>query len=630
MLFGPFRLDGTRRTLRRDGHEVTLTARLFDTLLYLAQNPDRLVPRDELQSAVWGTRVVEAGNLQKAISELRKALQAEGVTGSIIVTVPGRGFRFALPVSFEPDNIANAQQDSLGELGGATPLAGDWTARLWRTQAALGIALATALVAGVAVAVVGRAGWHSAGQPPAFAPPPRSIAIMAFTNMSGDPGQDYMSDGIAEELIDALDRVGRLRVAARLSSFAFKGRQTPVSEVARQLNVGTVLEGSVRRDGTRLRVIARLIDASSGFQLWSRHYDRPWGDVLTTQEDIAQAVASALKVSLLDKDVAKLILGGSGNPKAMDAYLRGMHLMMGMDRRNFPAALAAFEEAVTADRNFALAYTGCAYAQADIAYDMGHPDSAPAAEMRHEARASANRAIALASGLAEAHAALAAVLTDVFLDPAGAVAEAGRAVALEPGSLSGQAQLAKALMDLGKLEESVAVAKHLTEMEPLLPNLWEVYAYVLYNARRYAEAANALGHVRALSGTLPPMAAGVLTSLELMTGDPGAAAANCLGGSQEIRRSMCLAIAYNALGRQDDARAQLAAAQSAANYTPYVGAVIFAQWGDPDRALDALQAAYAARDPKLEKLKVDPFLDPIRRTKRFADIARQLNFSVRN
>jgi TolB-like protein/DNA-binding winged helix-turn-helix (wHTH) protein len=619
-VFGPFRLDPLRRILRRNDSEVTLTARLFDTLLYLVQNPERLVTRDELESAVWGGRVVEEGNLQKAISALRKALHTEAGADTIIITVPGRGFRFALPVAFEPEDIPAAGQGAIAAASNLPPLATARPARLWRALTALG-------VAAVAVAMVGDAVWHFAGRPQRFAPPPHSIAIMAFTNMSGDPAQDYMADGISEELIDALDRVGRLRVAARLSSFAYKGRPISVSDIARQLNVGAVLEGSVRRDGGQVRIITQLIDATTGFQLWSRRYDRAWGDVLTVQEDIAQAVASALKVSLLGDDVAKLNLGGTPNPKAMDAYLRGMHLFEGLDRRDLPRALAAFDEAIAADPDFALAWCGRSYAQSDIEYDMGNPNAAAARDMRNGARASANRAIALAPRLADAHVALAGVLSANFIDPADAVVELRQAVALEPGNQSGQANLAEALMNTGAVAEGVAIAKRLAEADPLLPWGWEVYAYVLLNAHRYEDAMDALGHEKALSGTLPPMAAWVLVQVELLGGDVKAAAANCEAGSKGIRQNICLAIAYHALGRQHEALAQLAAVQSAANYSSYSAATIFAQWGETDRALNALQAAYAARDPKLEELRADPLLDPIRATPEFNDIERRLHLS---
>src|SRR5271156_4233858 len=179
--------------------------------------------------------------------------------------------------------------------------------------------------------------------PAAFAPPPHSVAVLPFVNLSGDKEQEYFSDGLTEEMLNSLSEINELQVAARTSSFYFKGKDVDLGTVAHKLNVGAVLEGSVRRSEHTVRITAQLVNAVTGFHLWSKTYDRDLGDVLKLQSEIATAVASALKVTLLGDVAAKVELGGTGNPAALDAYLRGLKAARSIhDTKDLPAAIAAF------------------------------------------------------------------------------------------------------------------------------------------------------------------------------------------------------------------------------------------------------------------------------------------------
>jgi len=180
-------------------------------------------------------------------------------------------------------------------------------------------------------AAISTATSSPAAQPAAFSPPPYSIAVLPFVNMSGDKDQDYFSDGLTEELLNSLAEINELQVAARTSAFSFKGKDTDIGTIARKLNVGAVLEGSVRRSGNTVRITAQLINPITGFHLWSHTYDRDLGDVLKLQADIASAVASALKVTLLEEDATKIELGGTRVPAAFDAYLRGWKTLYGAE-----------------------------------------------------------------------------------------------------------------------------------------------------------------------------------------------------------------------------------------------------------------------------------------------------------
>src|SRR5580692_11170611 len=191
----------------------------------------------------------------------------------------------------------------------------------------------------------------------AFAPPAHSIAVLPFVNMSGEKDQEYFSDGLTAELLNSLSRITELQVAARTSAFSFKGKDTDIGTIARKLNVATVLEGSVRRSGNTLRITTQLINAVTGFHLWSKTYDRDLGDVLKLQTEIATAVASALKVTLLGDVAARVELGGTRNPAACDAYLRGAKAYSSIrDAKDHPTALAAYTDAIRLDPQYALAW----------------------------------------------------------------------------------------------------------------------------------------------------------------------------------------------------------------------------------------------------------------------------------
>jgi len=232
----------------------------------------------------------------------------------------------------------------------------------------------------------------------AFNPPPHSIAVLPFVNISGDTEQEYFSDGLTEELLNSLAAIEGLQVAARTSSFSFK-EHPDIAAVAHRLNVALVLEGSVRRSEHTVRVSAQLVNAATGFRVWSKTYDRDLGDVLKLQTDIATAVAQELKVTLLGDVAAKIELGGTRNPAAFDAYLRGRKAHARGDAKAYPDAVAAYTDAIRLDPNYALAFAG-----RSIAYSNYAGESAPGTAIREssdKALADAHQALAIAPEPAE-------------------------------------------------------------------------------------------------------------------------------------------------------------------------------------------------------------------------------------
>jgi TolB-like protein/DNA-binding winged helix-turn-helix (wHTH) protein/Flp pilus assembly protein TadD len=626
--FGPFRLDPVRRTLTREGTAIKLAARLFDTLLYLIEAQGRIVEKDELLAAIWPGRIVEEGNLAQAISTLRKALQTDGGAENYIVTTPGRGYRFAAPVRVEggapdPAMLSLPQApDVRPALGPAMPGAG----KTWRRRAGVMIAAATMAI-GAAVAITA---LRPRGDPetPAFAPPPHSVAVLAFTNMSGDPSQDYFSDGLAEELIDTLGLINQIHVAARVSAFSFKGKPATVAEIARALNVGAVLDGSVRREGNRVRIAVHLIDARTGYQTWSKTYDRDQGGILKLEAEIARAVTESLQVRLAGDETGRLPPGGTGNPAALDAFLRGMSLKNGGNQSaaTAQAALAAFGQAVSLDPNYALAQTWRAKTLCDLAMIGAFPDAALAQTKFAEALANADKAIALAPQLGVAHAVRGYILANGFLNFVAADASVTQALALAPEDPLVLATFAYQEANYGRSGKALAVLRRAADHDPLNPRSYSNLATVQFYARDYQGALESLRHELALRGQSTIRIVGFTGLNQLLSGDAAAARQTCAAEQDWLHR-VCLAAALHTLGKQDEAADVLARLHTTmGDDGAYQYAQVYAQWGDAPNAVHWLQAAYRLRDPGMTALKVDPLLDPVRNAPGFTDIERMMNF----
>ena len=459
-----------------------------------------------------------------------------------------------------------------------------------------------------------------------FNPPPHSIAVLPFVNISGDKEQEYFSDGLTEELLNDLARIDELQVAARTSAFSFKGKDTDIGTVARKLNVGAVLEGSVRRSVHRVRVTAQLINAITGFHLWSATYDRDLGDVLKLQTEIASAVASALKVTLLRDVATEMKVGGTRNPAAYDAYLRSTTAYWRVrSASDNESVRAGYQEAVRLDPNFALGYAGWSLALGAYAQNFAHGPAV--GDFIRQARAPALKAVALAPELAEGHLALAGVQGE-SLDFAGASKEYDRAMALAPGNARVLRDYGNFAVLMGRTDAGIAAVRRATVLDPL--NAWSYsdLSAALWMARRYDEALAAYQDSLALRPTDPHwLANGAMIYYAL--GDFEKMRTVCEGVEQaDIQNYQdCLALAYHKLGRPTDAASALARFKALEDDAGAYGyAQIYAQWGNTREALTWLETALRLRDRNLIGLKTDPLLDPLRKEPRFQAIERELKF----
>ncbi len=466
---------------------------------------------------------------------------------------------------------------------------------------------------------------HLTPTPAAFAPPPHSIAVLPFVNLSGDKEQEYFSDGLTEELLNSLAEINELQVAARTSAFSFKGKDNDIGMIARKLNVGAVLEGSVRRSAHTIRITAQLINAVTGFHLWSKTYDRDLGDVLKLQTEIATAVSEALKVTLLGDVAAKIELGGTHNPAAFDAYLRASRAYASRhEAKAVPTAIAAYTEAIDLDPNYALAFAGRSRAFATYATEVA--EGAEVRESFIKAEADAKRAIELAPDLAAGHMALARVFQTGTLDFARAREEYERAQVLAPGNATVLSASAGFAAIMGHSGAGIAALRRAVVLDPLSSTPYGALGEALYAARRYGEAARVFSQGIIVDPNFKLTYA--FRGLALYgLGDLEKARASCESQRDDWLSQVCLAVVYNKLGRRADAEAVLAKLKAAqGDDAAYQYAQIYAQWGARPKALEWLDKAMSVRDPGLEFLKADPLFDPLRKEPRFQAIEQELKF----
>jgi TolB-like protein len=448
--------------------------------------------------------------------------------------------------------------------------------------------------------------------------------VLPFVNLSGDKEQEYFSDGLTEELLNSLAEINELQVAARTSAFSFKGKDTDIGTIARKLNVGAVLEGSVRRSANTIRITAQLINAVTGFHLWSKTYDRDSGDVLKLQAEIATAVASALKVTLLGDVAAKVELGGTHNPAAFDAYLRGAKAVSSRhESKDLLPAIDAYTEAIRLDPHYALAFAGRSIA---LSTAVGEAETEAAIrEGNDKAQADARQALALAPDLAQAHLALASV-SEYTLDFTQASEAYERALALAPGNAEVLRPSGRFAAWMGHFDAGLAAARRAVVLDPLARESHSALGRALYAGRRYEDAVAAFAEVISLEPNYTATY-GERGLAYYGLGNLERARASCETKPDFWFSQWCLSVVYDKLGRHADAEAELAKLKVyGGNTLAYQYAMIYAQWGNRAKALEWLETALRLRDPGLVYLKTDPLMDPLRKEPRFQAVMRELKF----
>jgi TolB-like protein/Flp pilus assembly protein TadD len=452
----------------------------------------------------------------------------------------------------------------------------------------------------------------------------RSIAVLPFVDMSEKKDQEYFSDGLSDELINLLGKIPGLRVPARTSSFYFKGRQSTLPEIGRVLNVSHVLEGSVRKSGSALRISAELISVTNDTRVWSETYDRTLDDVFKVQDDIAGAVVAALKVSMLGD--TKTRAAPTNNSEAYLHYLRGQESAASGNSANLDTAVTELQKAVALDPSFAEAWVGlgATYTTGFALWGRGGYDSA-----RRDAMSALQRALALNPQLAGAHAELARVYFTIDWNTAAAQAELKRALAIDPKNgtalwLSGYIANSE-----GRFDEAIAIHSRLRENDPLRVDSYRQLGNTYYRAGRLDEGAALLADTakRFPTATTIHYRLGLA---RLVQDQPQAALAEFTLEQDPDFRLVGPPLALDRLGLKQEADKVLAQAltiETVVNAAAYQVALIYAARGDADRAFQWLERAYRQRDPGMLWMKYDPLLRPLSRDPRFKSLLAEMHQS---
>jgi serine/threonine-protein kinase len=450
--------------------------------------------------------------------------------------------------------------------------------------------------------------------------PHKSIAVLPLLNESGDPKDEYFSDGLSEELIAALAQVTGLKVIGRSSSFRFKDRKEEPKTIGEKLGVSTLLEGTVRKQGDRVRIVAELINVDDGIELWTRTFDRELKDIFTVQEEIARAVAESLKVTLLRADGRSVRGSAPSNVEAYNVYLQGHFYFLRRNVEDFRKAIGYYDQAIQLDPDYALAYAERAEAWTLLGDLTGQrPTAYP------KAKSDAEKAVAIAPALAEARAALGWVRCFADFKFADGLTELKRATELSPANPTANDLLARVIVYLGRFDEAERQARQAVELDPLSTVAQANLARVLFYAGKLDEADAAARK----GAELQPTGAGnhrwqVLIAAQRGDGETALREAQ-LESDQGYRRFE-LAVAQYVVGDRQAADAALAdlLAKAAREGFAYQIAEVHAVRGDADKAFEWLQIAFDDRDAGMLGLLVDPLLRGLRDDPRYKNFLAKL------
>jgi len=628
--FEEFRLDPQSRVLSKGKAVVPLTPKAFDVLLLLVQNAGKIVTKDELMTAVWPGSFVEESNLTQTVFMVRKALK-ETADHRYIQTVQGQGYRFLVPVT-ELTHKEPETEEPRSEAGGSD--------RILRTSAEAAVPsnpprtnASKAYLAGwiaVLMVMVALAIWWRLHRSTTEQSGKIMLAVLPFENFTGDPGQEYFSDGLTEEMISQLGDLDpvHLRVIARTSVMQYKHAQASIPQIGKNLGVQYVIEGSVRRDAERVRITAQLIQVKDQSHLWAREYDRDLGHLLQLQEEIAREVANEIEVSLGSRQPIRAPLAGppagANSYEAYDLYLKGRYFWNKRTGDGFRQAAEYFQQAIDKDANYGRAYAGLA----DTFSLMSTWYLGPQNELMPKARAAALRALELDDTLAEAHSSLALIKENYEYDWAGAEKEFRRAIQLDPQYATAHQWYAEFLCWQGRFDEALGESERARQLDPLSPIIGNDRATILYHSRQYESALQQARSVLELDPNNDHVRDS-LVPMYLQLGRYDKAFEGLRRWEAQGEDSWVLAwkaAAFGKAGKTEEARTSLARLEkiSASQPERIVALLIaYSGMGDRENVIELLQQAYSEHSNAVLQIKVDPMYDPYRSDTRFAELLRR-------
>ena len=459
-----------------------------------------------------------------------------------------------------------------------------------------------------------------------------SIAVLPFENLTGDAGQEYFVDGVTDELIGQLAQIGALRVISRTSVMQYKGVKKSLPEIARELNVDAVVEGTVHQVGDSVRIRVELIDAlPEERNLWAQTYDRDMTDVLVMYSEIARAIIDKTQVKLTQQEQTRLASARPVDPEAHEAYLRGNYFSNKASVEGWYRAIEYYEQAIEEDPRYAPPHAAMAYTLAILPYYLGRTRaSAPQEEFYPKARDAARTAIELDDTLATAHIASGLIEFSYYWDWAVAEREFQRAIELEPGSAEAHLRYGAYLAWIGRSEDGIAEGRHAVELDLLSLQTNTRLGMILYFARRYDEAIEQLKKVLDMEPNFGQAYLWLFYTYMNKGLYEDAFATfqkvhDLWGSTMPITHRPWYAYLHALWGKKEEARRTLSA-PGWTNFDPWIRAVVYGALGEKDEAFLLVEQAYKERDPLLAVAKEDPRLDPLRDDPRFQDLLRRMNF----
>lgn len=634
--FGPWRLDAAQHLLFQHGAHVPLQPKAFEILLALVERPGEVVSKEELMERVWPDTFIEEINLTKNISVLRKTLANGEDIQDYIQTIPKRGYRFVAELS-EPPMVAEpdapqTEETSLAQVApGPPPSTGAAAASAAHQSVQSAWNRRALLTALVVIGVVLSALLYGRRTPTAQPDQIKSLAVLPLENLSGDASQEYFADGMTDALISDLAKIGALRVISRTSVMTYKGTKKSLPQIASELQVDAVVEGSVLRSGDRILVRTKLIHAADERHLWGESYERDLRDVLKLQSEVARAITREIQAKVTPAEQTRLSQSRRVNRKAYDDYLQGRYLYWNKRTKvNLEKALEYFQSAIQEDPTYALAYAGladCYNSLGSVMYSGLSPG-----EARQRAVAAASKALEYDSQLAEAHAAR-GYANHYNWNWDESAREFKRAIELNPNYANAHGHYANYLVSRGYSEEAIAEADRSLELDPLSLDIGVNRGWVLFLAHRYPEAVEQLRRVitmdanqysahwflsqtYAANGQVEEAIASAEKAVALSDRAPGALA--ILGRS------------YAWAGRKDEANKVLneLLERNRRHYvTPSAVAGVYIGLGEKDQAFLWLEKCFQERTNNMAYLKVLPALDPLRSDPRFDDLLRRIGLA---
>ena len=630
-----FELDLGAYELRRSGQPLKLERIPLEILRLLLENPGQLVTRDQIVERIWGQEVfVDTDNsINAAIRKIRVVLEDDSERPKFVQTVTAKGYRFITPVRIS--DSASLVEFKATEVPDPAPLP---EIALPPSSLPRPRWFVPTIVSGALAIPLAVAAFLYAQQNPPAAPPPAPavrpmLAVLPFENLTGDPTQEYFSDGLTEEMIAELGRLdaNRIGVIGRTSVMHYKHTSEALDQIGRELGVQYVLEGSVRRDSHRIRITAQLIQVKDQTHLWAQQYDRDRTDLLALQGEIAGRISTQIQNALGDSTPIPPSTQSSLSPEAYEAYelyLRGQFFWNKRTEEGFRKAIVYFQQSIAKNPNYPQAYAGLADSYALIGGYSGTSQS----EFIPKARAAALRAIALDEKLPEAHAALALILQNYDWDWSGSEKEYRRSIELNPNYATAHHWYAEHLAFLGRFNEALEESERARQLDPLSLIIAADNGVILFYSRQYDRAITQFRSVRELDPYFPrsAMLRQVYAQKGMLT--------EFLAEEDQWRKvygdtfwiQLETAFAYGRMGQPAMDRQILTKVEHENRTHPIDPAMFvppYISLGDNDQALAWLEKAYAQHSNDLATLKVDPVYDPLRSDPRFQDLLRRVRLA---